>query len=1396
MDKFIQLLGFLFAAMVLSQSPVKIKDAFNNESFNVSCTNNLNDDGCLLLNVDYPELKKTDNYQVSAISYNPPVTMNQGTPINAYYDDLFAVKLDIPFKFCFFNQYFDGLVVGSNGMITFNLDQLGNINYPNVQWQNPNTGLSKNSIFGVYNDLVFSAGDTSEIYYSTVGNAPYRKFIISFYEGRIAGCTERSSSQIVIYETTNIIDVFVDKKPAPCSTRKFENSLIGIVNNDGTVGYSPPGRNTGNWQALKEGWRFTPLGGTIVPQIKWTDSQGQIVGSGIQTTVCPTANEVYTATVNYELCGNSIFTLKDDFIVTFDPSYPAAENFTKSYCGTIPVAVNLNNFQSDLTSQNPANFNFSFYTTLQSAQNGINAIPASLSLISDTVIYVRIQNPIIPGCFRIAVLTLNIITKTLLKTKIEICDTNNDNVEHNYDLSLLNDQLFSPGTSGISYHITQADANSNTNPIVTTTITPSTNIWVRLQEANCSYVLGPVSFQFKQGANINSPLSFSYMTCDINDDNVEPFDYALQLGALIGAQQGSTYTAYQTYNEAVAGTGSGLTNIMGGTYQVFIRVQIPNGCFAVVIVNMSVIFKKIHANEKTEYICFNGIDDVSINLITLSAGMLISAAIPVIEFYDDYAAANAGLNPISPIQTITENGHLVTKKYFVRFEESDFCYTVRAINVNLVHPVTFKSDFVVCDFNHDNTENIQLAQYSGAIVGNQNATTLFYLTQADAQNGSNPIISLTITGSQQIFVKIISYNCFEIYPINFSLTSNSGVNTAVNILVKNICDNNNDGSEMYNLLQVQPQIYNGSNAIFSYYMNYDSTTNNFTNPINNPTQFVVSGNSTVYVKIEFPIIECFSVAKVQIQMTFLTPIVLSNAILDTCDKNFDLNETFQLIDALPQLFNTSLNTLPLSDMSISYYLTAADANLGNPAGQIGNSIITNISSLTVWVRFQSRTTGCYSIASIQLNTYFPPKAIDSTISVCDENLDGSYEVNLLNFTNLMVNIPNALNTFSFYLTQQDAQNGINAISNPSNYSVSPFPTHIWVKIQNIPGCYDFARIRFVFGNKISLLNPGPFKLNNVCDIGNDGIENVNLLQFEQQIYSGGNATFTYYPSLIDLNAGTNAIVNPSAYLFNQNTGSNIIYVKISVTEFCSEKAEIHISLKPTPFFTLPTQYICPDGFLTYKANIEGYNVLSYVWKDPNGNIISTTAMVTGIKMVGIYSLTIVSDNGCSYTATMEVKYFDVPVIQNININGAICTVFATGSKPILYSIDGITWQSSNVFNGLPGEIITFYVKYIGEECIIKREELILDIKNTITPNGDGRNDRWIVKNLRIFGDKVTNAKVFDRYQTLIFEQNTNTEINWDGTIAGRPIPTANYWYIITLPNGKTYTGWLVVKNRE
>jgi hypothetical protein len=60
---------------------------------------------------------------------------------------------------------------------------------------------------------------------------------------------------LILYETFNFIDVQIVDKPV-CSTWNGGNALIGIINESGSISYTPPARNTGVWTASEEGWRF------------------------------------------------------------------------------------------------------------------------------------------------------------------------------------------------------------------------------------------------------------------------------------------------------------------------------------------------------------------------------------------------------------------------------------------------------------------------------------------------------------------------------------------------------------------------------------------------------------------------------------------------------------------------------------------------------------------------------------------------------------------------------------------------------------------------------------------------------------------------------------------------------------------------------------------------------------------------------------------------------------------------------------------------------------------------------------------------------------------------------------------------------------------------------------
>jgi gliding motility-associated-like protein len=59
------------------------------------------------------------------------------------------------------------------------------------------------------------------------------------------------------------------------------------------------------------------------------------------------------------------------------------------------------------------------------------------------------------------------------------------------------------------------------------------------------------------------------------------------------------------------------------------------------------------------------------------------------------------------------------------------------------------------------------------------------------------------------------------------------------------------------------------------------------------------------------------------------------------------------------------------------------------------------------------------------------------------------------------------------------------------------------------------------------------------------------------------------------------------------------------------------------------------------------------------------------------------------------------------------------------------------------------------------------------------------------------VNVYDRKGLPVFKETTTKKpMAWDGKLNGSPVPTGNYWYTIKVSDGRLYTGWLLIKNRE
>ena len=115
----------------------------------VSC-----DEGCITLEADVVEVGLTTEYVVEPIEYAPPFPFDQGTALFVGEDDVWSDAVTLPFDFCFFGETYNQIVVGANGVLSFD-DFLQVITASGSFQSLPNsTGEPyRNSINGAYHDI-------------------------------------------------------------------------------------------------------------------------------------------------------------------------------------------------------------------------------------------------------------------------------------------------------------------------------------------------------------------------------------------------------------------------------------------------------------------------------------------------------------------------------------------------------------------------------------------------------------------------------------------------------------------------------------------------------------------------------------------------------------------------------------------------------------------------------------------------------------------------------------------------------------------------------------------------------------------------------------------------------------------------------------------------------------------------------------------------------------------------------------------------------------------------------------------------------------------------------------------------------------------------------------------
>jgi hypothetical protein len=300
---------------------------------------------CTTLTATYTAVGATTSYSISNIAYAPVAAYNTGTPIIIGIDDRWSPLLPLPFPFCFFGTTYTNAVAGSNQILTFDATAPGNWCEWDLTWgfTIPTTWYGQGTypaIMGPYQDI--DPTYQGSTLWSVIGSAPCRKFVLNYYQTPYYGdpnsvspffCSSAlyATSQIVLYETTNIIDIYIKDKPY-CLEWNDGLAIEGIQNQTGTVAYAVPGRNNTVFSAYNDAKRFTP-NGTSQVSLTWYDQNNNYLGAGASISVCPTTTTTYTVYAHYGNCpGGTTADVSDQVVVTVPTALAAAPTSTNAPC--------------------------------------------------------------------------------------------------------------------------------------------------------------------------------------------------------------------------------------------------------------------------------------------------------------------------------------------------------------------------------------------------------------------------------------------------------------------------------------------------------------------------------------------------------------------------------------------------------------------------------------------------------------------------------------------------------------------------------------------------------------------------------------------------------------------------------------------------------------------------------------------------------------------------------------------------------------------------------------------------------------------------------------------------------------------------------------------------------
>ena len=761
-----------------------------------------------------------------------------------------------------------------------------------------------------------------------------------------------------------------------------------------------------------------------------------------------------------------------------------------------------------------------------------------------------------------------------------ICDDNNDGF-WTLDLNALALQVLdtqAPSEFTVTFHPTQTDADSNTNPLSTahTNVTAyaQEEIFIRIESNINTNCYSTDSFIFDVADQPTADAQV-YGLCDNDDDGDDTngfleFDLATMTPLVLNGQNAAQFNVTYHSNQTDADLATGAlpllhTNTAANAQQLIVRVEnIDNtDCYETANIDLVVYVLPTVLPFVELFQCDNDTDGFTEFNLT-EANEILSANY-LTEFFTYYLMltdADTGSNEITnPTAYTNLNPSAAPDILYVRIETTDGCYRTSQLNLLVSTtdiPSTFQLIYDVCDddaIDSDPRNGVASFDFSDAdalitaqLAPGQIITITYYETLEDALAETNAIADISnhrndvSPNTQTIVVRVdsdIDNSCLglgehitltvnplpeenDVADIQFCSDTANVTSIDLTQFDAEVIGTQNSAEFTISYHETQAEADSGANALVSPYTN-----------INNP--------QIIYVRVEDNVTGCF-VSSVNFEITVNTnPVISAPTALELCDYDNpgDQTEIFTLEDASAEILGG------ITGVTLTFHELLVDAE--SAMNVITSPYNNTINPQTVYARVEDDTTGCFSTTTLDLIVNALPisNTDPADLILCDDDNAG----NATEIFDLTLNEAYILNgeagvTATYHESLSDAENGTGAITVPTAYNNTSTAQTIFIRITNdTTGC-------FVVVDFDLIVNPLPdvIAITNIieCEDNTDGFFDFDLESKTLEILNGqdpGIFAITYHILQADADASINSLANP----YTNTSNPQEIFVNITNT---------------------------------------------------------------------------------------------------------------------------------------------------------------------------------------------------------------------------------------------------------